>query len=375
MVNVDISRLKAVAAKLNAVIEKSKINPKAGWVELETSGKELLFKASNYDYYFCANMPVEALEGASLHCTVSADTFIPLVAKLEEKAANLSVGPNVLLVTTGSSEYSFPLLKEAGQVKRIEEIPFIDKGAESFTVPSKVLRSVAELNTRGIVSAEVCRDIQRYIYVDGKGAITFTDSVYLNDFSGDYGQFRFLLTVSQAKLLSILAGDGDATILLREGVSEASPLGVKVIGEGFFLVFCTQPPEKVMQFPAIRLRGLADMGSESHVILDKKSLEKALTRLMVFDKKWDASVLNYSQLEFSENALKLVSVRSKNYEILTYKSSVSPEKRVVILRFADLLQQIKLLTSKEVDISYGTSPAIVINAPEMKQLIPEIRRE
>lgn len=375
MVNVDISRLKAVAAKLNAVIEKSKINPKAGWVELETSEKELLFKASNYDYYFCANMPVEALEGASLHCTVSADTFIPLVAKLEEKSANLSVGPNVLLVTTGTSEYSFPLLKEAGQVKRIEEIPFIDRGAKSFTLPSKVLRSIAELNTRGVVSAEVCRDIQRYIYVDGKGAITFTDSVYLNDFSVDYGQFRFLLTVSQAKLLNILAGDGDATILLREGVSEASPLGVKVIGEGFFLVFCTQPPEKVMQFPAIRLRGLADMGSESHVILDKKSLEKALTRLMVFDKKWDASVLNYSQLEFSENALKLVSVRSKNYETLTYKSSVSPEKRVVILRFADLLQQIKLLTSKEVDISYGTSPAIVINAPEMKQLIPEIRRE
>lgn len=375
MVNADISRLKAVAAKLNAVIEKSKINPKAGWVELETSGKELLFKASNYDYYFCANMPVEALEGASLHCTVSADTFIPLVAKLEEKAANLSVGPNVLLVTTGTSEYSFPLLKEAGQVKRIEEIPFIDRGAKSFTIPSRVLRSVAELNTRGVVSAEVCRDIQRYIYVDGKGAITFTDSVYLNDFSGDYGQFRFLLTVSQAKLLNILAGDGDATILLRDGVSEASPLGVKVIGEGFFLVFCTQPPEKVMQFPAIRLRGLADMGSESHVILDKKSLEKALTRLMVFDKKWDASVLNYSQLEFSENALKLVSVRSKNYEMLAYKSSVSPEKRVVILRFADLLQQIKLLTSKEVDISYGTSPAIVINAPEMKQLIPEIRRE
>lgn len=375
MVNVDISRLKTVAAKLNAVIEKSKINPKAGWVELETSGKELLFKASNYDYYFCANMPVEALEGASLHCTVSADTFIPLVAKLEEKAANLSVGPNVLLVTTGTSEYSFPLLKEAGQVKRIEEIPFIDRGAKLFTIPSRVLRSVAELNTRGIVSAEVCRDIQRYIYVDGKGAITFTDSVYLNDFSGDYGQFRFLLTVSQAKLLSILAGDGDATILLREGVSEASPLGVKVIGDDFFLVFCTQPPEKVMQFPAIRLRGLADMGSESHVILDKKSLEKALTRLMVFDKKWDASVLNYSQLEFSENALKLVSVRSKNYEMLTYKSSVSPENRVVILRFADLLQQIKLLTSKEVDISYGTSPAIVINAPEMKQLIPEIRRE
>lgn len=375
MVNADISRLKAVAAKLNAVIEKSKINPKAGWVELETSGKELLFKASNYDYYFCANMPVEALEGASLHCTVSADTFIPLVAKLEEKAANLSVGPNVLLVTTGTSEYSFPLLKEAGQVKRIEEIPFIDRGAKSFTIPSRVLRSVAELNTRGVVSAEVCRDIQRYIYVDGKGAITFTDSVYLNDFSGDYGQFRFLLTVSQAKLLNILAGDGDATILLREGVSEASPLGVKVVGDDFFLVFCTQPPEKVVQFPAIRLRGLADMGSESHVILDKKSLEKALTRLMVFDKKWDASVLNYSQLEFSENALKLVSVRSKNYEMLTYKSSVSPEKRVVILRFADLLQQIKLLTSKEVDISYGTSPAIVINAPEMKQLIPEIRRE
>ena len=375
MVNADISRLKAVAAKLNAVIEKSKINPKAGWVELETSGKELLFKASNYDYYFCANMPVEALEGASLHCTVSADTFIPLVAKLEEKAANLSVGPNVLLVTTGTSEYSFPLLKEAGQVKRIEEIPFIDLGAKSFTIPSRVLRSVAELNTRGVVSAEVCRDIQRYIYVDGKGAITFTDSVYLNDFSGDYGQFRFLLTVSQAKLLNILAGDGDATILLREGVSDASPLGVKVVGDDFFLVFCTQPPEKVMQFPAIRLRGLADMGSESHVILDKKSLEKALTRLMVFDKKWDASVLNYSQLEFSENALKLVSVRSKNYEMITYKSSVSPEKRVVILRFADLLQQIKLLTSKEVDISYGTSPAIVINAPEMKQLIPEIRRE
>ena len=104
---------------------------------------------------------------------------------------------------------------------------------------------------------------------------------------------------------------------------------------------------------------------------DKKALDKALARLMVFDKKVDITVLDYSKLVFKENELELISIKNNNFEKIPYISSTNAFNHESIIRFADLVKQLKAINSKEVDISYGDRPAIILNS-DIYQVIPEI---
>ena len=72
------------------------------------------------------------------------------------------------------------------------------------------------------------------------------------------------------------------------------------------------------------------------------------------------------------DSCKLVSVKSKNYEVIPYVSSVGAFEHESIIRFADLVEQLKAFTANEISIGYGETPAIAINAGSLKQLIPEI---
>ena len=94
---------------------------------------------------------------------------------------------------------------------------------------------------------------------------------------------------------------------------------------------------------------------------------------MVFDKKFDITVLNYSKLVFGVDEVKLVSIKNNNYEVVKYVSGQNTVEHESIIRFADLVNQLKAVQGKEIDISYGQSPAITINSYRLKQLIPEVR--
>ena len=127
----------------------------------------------------------------------------------------------------------------------------------------------------------------------------------------------------------------------------------------------------VLRFPTLKLRQVATQALEAHITVDKKELDKALSRLMVFDKKFDTTILNYSKIEFNEDGLILVSVLNKNYEKLTYIKSDNVFKRTFMIRFADLVKQLKALQANEVSIYYGNSPAIIIDSGT-KVMLPEI---
>ena len=127
----------------------------------------------------------------------------------------------------------------------------------------------------------------------------------------------------------------------------------------------------VLRFPTLKLRQVATQALEAHITVDKKELDKALSRLMVFDKKFDTTILNYSKIEFNEDGLILVSVLNKNYEKLTYIKSDNVFTRTFMIRFADLVKQLKALQANEVSIYYGNSPAIIIDSGT-KVMLPEI---
>ena len=62
--------LKNFASKINLAIEKSKINPKAGWVELIVVDGNLKLQVANFDYSLEAKIPCEFISGTDFDVTV-----------------------------------------------------------------------------------------------------------------------------------------------------------------------------------------------------------------------------------------------------------------------------------------------------------------
>lgn len=376
----NISELKQLVSKISLSVEKSNLNPKSGWIEIEADNESINFKVSNLDYYLEASLFSETyIEDEDVfHVTVLAETFIPLISKLEEDFVDISERMNSLILKTDKSEYAFPIIKEAGKVKCLDVIDF-NPTTIPIKVDGKMLSSVATINSKGLLGAMVVHDYQQFIYVDNTGAITFTENMYVNDFEKpSTEEFKMLLTVTQAQLLDIFKNEEDIEIEFEQlptygNKGQTTTNKVKISNANISLIMITQDMSMVESFPSIRLRAIAANELDTHVIVDKKALDKALARLMVFDKKFDINVIDYSKIIFRENEMELISIKNKNFEKLPYISSQNVVEHETVIRFADLVKQLKLVTTKDLDISFGTRSAIVFNSGNIKQIIPEIK--
>lgn len=370
----NIKELKKLMSKISLAVEKSKINPKSGWIEIEALSDKIIFKVSNYNYYL--QVSTDLVNNDNLfHVTLLAETFIPLISKLDDDFINVYEKLNSLIVETSTGSYTFPLIKELGKTKLLDKIDF-NATSDKINIDGKDLSTVATINSKGLISAMFAKEVQQYIYIDNIGAITFTENIYVNNFKNPCSkEFKILLTGSQSKLLEIFE-DSTNTLIQFENVptyNKVSTLTNKVCisSDDIQLILIAQPLDLTEEFPSIRLRALAENTLNTHVVVDKKLLDKALARLMIFDKSFDISVLDYSKIVFKDNHLELESIKNKNYENIPYISSQNVVEHESIIRFADLVKQLKAITSKELDISYGDRPAIVLNG-NVRQLIPEI---
>ena len=371
----EIKELKKVMTRISLAVEKTKLNPKSGWIEIETKNNRLNFKVSNYDYYLETSLSTKTNTTEYFHTTILAETFIPLIAKLEVEKIDLNIDNNALILNTENSSYTFPIIKEGSDVKFVDKIEFTPTETKCY-VSGSDLSTIATTNAKGLLDAVFMKEIQQFIYVDEKGAITFTENIYVNEFRDrTKGEFQILLNSTQAKLLEIFDEEKEVELEFeRKPTFNTEPTltnKVKMTTDNLQLILITQSLDTVKKFPNIKLRELAKNEEQTHIVLDKKELEKALNRLMIFDKKFDVTVMDYSKIVFKEKELELISIKNKNKEIIPYKKYQNTIYHESIIRFADLLKQLKALTSNEIDISYGSRPAIVING-NVKQLIPEI---
>jgi len=359
-------------------LEKSNVNPSASWIELESDNDIIVIKIANSDYFLKSHVKNYSENTDSIHATIDSNTFVNIVAKLDVEDIEIHVENNALILTTKNNQYTFPIIKENGVDFVLKEIDFSIENEKNLTLTGKDLESVADSNAQGFVDATFSKEIQQYIFVDNIGALTFTDNIYINNFNAPSEvEFSALLNVMQAKLLKMFSSSEVVNVTVGDSV----PSGVKKIklvseSPNIVLVLNTQSQQTVNQFPAEKIRSLSVGSDNTHVVLNKSKLEKALNRLMVFDKKFDITVLDYSKFVFEKNKVKLISVKNHNFEILEYDfpcENVDEDFQYnAIIRFADMLNQLKAIQSESIDVSFGNGKAIVINST-IKQIIPEIK--
>lgn len=375
MPSIKIKELKNIISKLATGVEKNEANPSAQYLEMIMNDNNLTVNVSNTDYYLSANMPIVCED--NLHAVIMADNFINIISKLDVEDADISVENNALIVQTKKNKYTFPIIKYNGEIYEIATIETDENDyAEVITntFDGSDIATVSESNAQGLVDATFTKQIQQFIYVDNSGALTFTDNIYVNDFkNAANNEFAILLNAPQARLLKIFDGLKNMTVKIFMPNSDTDNICAKFIANNITLTFITQPKAKVDTFPAEKIRNLSVGDSNHHAVINKGKLDKALSRLMVFDKKIDISILNSSKLVFSKDSIKLISVKNHNYEIVDYdKANDATEDYEAIIRFSDLVNQLKAVLTNTVDISYGNGKAIVINSA-IKQIIPEIK--
>lgn len=375
MIKVKSNEFRKVLGKLNTAIEKSAFNPQSAWAKITVNGDNAVVETSNFDYYVKIDVAVENEDNESLVAIVEAETLIPLVSKIDDETVSMEVNGNALILSTKNNHYTFPF-QSTIETKDLDIIDF-DKDSFNNCVDAsfggKWLASIANSNAKGFDGNVVFkRTFQQFIYFDNFGAITFTDNIYINPCNETNPYFSMLLNKTQAQILSIFSDCEKVSMCKEINDDESTKCKVKFESEGIYIVYMLQPTELTMQFPSTKLRSIADKTLSTHVVIDRNVLNKALARLMVFDKKFNANVLDYSKIEWGKDSAKFNSIKSKNYEIIPYVSSQNAFEHESIIRFADLVDRLKAFTSKEIDFSYGDSPAIVLNAEELKQLVPEI---
>lgn len=375
MIRIKSNELKKSLSKLNVAIEKSVFNPQSAWAKITIKDNSAVVETANFDYYVNIKVNVENTEGNELVAIVEAETLIPLVSKIDDEYITLEVNDKALIISTDTNHYTFPFQSTVD----VKDLDIIDFDRNSFndcvdaSFSGKTISSLATINAKGFDNGVTFKKAyQQFIYFDNTGAITFTDNIYINPFNESNPCFSALLNKTQAQILSIFS-DCDSVSMCKE-VDEDNEKKCKVKFESgdIYVVFVLQTVALTSQFPNVKLRDIASKTSNTHVVIDRNTLNKALARLMVFDKKFGTNVLDYSKIEWGENSAKFVSVKSKNYEVVPYVSSTNAHNHESVIRFADLVERLKAFTSKEIDISYGDTPAIVLNADELKQLVPEI---
>jgi len=380
MIKIKTKQLQSLLSKLNVAVEKTAFKPSSGWVHIniDTNGK-ILLQVSNFDYYVEASFEAESESNEALIATVEAETFIPLVSKLTKEYLNVRIDDNgkALILSTDSNLYTFPLQinQSTGEVAEVPAINFDAIHYSIDEIPGKCIASITNINAKGFSDdSKLKKAYQSFVYVDNVGAVTFTGPIYINDFhyeSVDEEEgFKILLNEGQSKLLSIFGDEEKVFVEVERTSDDNAKRKARFLGANMRITYIVQPNSLTNEFPAEKIRNI--VSSDTHVVVDREEFIKALARLMVFDKKFNSTVMDYSKIEWKEKECKLVSVKSKNFEVIPYINAENAFEHESIIRFADLIGILKVFTSKEIDMSYGSSPAITINAEEFKQLVPEV---
>lgn len=372
---IKVSEFKKIMSKMSMGVEKSSINPDAGYVAIETDGDTTVkTTVSSKDYFLESSLNAEC--GDDIRVTINADTFIGIISKLDSDTIELRVENNALVITTSASEYTFPIVTVEGQTKELHRIEFDEDNAIHATMTGKDIISVADSNLQGLVNAEFKREISQFIYVDNKGALTATNYIYLNEFDNPSNtEFKFLVNGAQADLLKVFGQSEKVNVCVSNAVGDEK-IYVKLSSDtpSISLTCITQTPEMVAKFPAQKIRELAFAISDVHVVISKSKLEKALGRLQVFDKKGNTiAIRDKSQFVFGNDSVKLVSPKYHSFEIVKYEKSTNANEYSAMLRFDEVVNQLKATQSQFVDISYGNGKTVIFNS-DIKQIIPEQKR-
>ena len=366
---------KDIASKILAAVDSNALSAVTETLEIRAENKYLKVCVTNREYYVEVKLPLD--EEVDFRATVNANLFLNLISQITTDCIELEV-KNQYLMVKGNGSYKFPLIYDGDSLLKLPTIS-IDNPTAEMDIPAEVLLSISKYNVKEWNKGTISSAVQRYCYMDEKGAITFISGACVNTFSLTK-PVKVLLNMRLVKLFKLFStglvkftlGYDPAAIN-----SEIIQTKVKFESPSISLTAIVSCDDTLLEsFPVEAIRGRALEIYPYSVTLNRENLLQTINRLLLFSSKLseEEEIKNYSEVEFGTNSFVMYDVKKDNKETVYYtNSTLSLETPyTAILDLIDLKRTLEACTDQYITLNFGDEIAMVISRQHIYNVIPEI---
>lgn len=367
-------KLQEVCSKILPAVESSELSSILDTLQLKTVDKVLCLSVTNKEYY--VEVKLDITDEVDFHATVSANLFLKLVSQLTAEDIELTVSDNVLNVKANGS-YKIPLIFEGEQLMELPVIN-INNVVKEFDIPSGILNSILNYNTKELDKGTISRPIQKFFYVDEKGAITFTTGACVNSFELAE-PVKILLNKRLVKLFKLFQ---DCSVHFKlaydavEGSNDIIQTKVQFAASDIVITSILSCDDSMLsQIPVNAIRGRADNIYPYSVVLSKNDLMATLGRLMLFTSSSSEIDLKQNILfVFGSDSVTVSDIKGENKEVLKYlnKASGIVDEYRANLDIMDLKLTLDTCVEPSITLSFGDGNAFILSRGSIKNVIPEV---
>ncbi len=352
--------LEAVDTTTNLVLNET--------LELEAKDGVLNLSVTNGEYFVTIKLNMETND--NFIATVNAKLFLSLIAKITTNDVEITCDNNILYVKANGS-YKLPMIFDNDKLLKLNPI-VINNVTNTFNIPSSVLLSILNFNSKQMLTGSVSRPVQKLYYVDEKGCITFTSGATVNTFSLAQ-PVRLLLNEKLVKLFKLFAKSDDVSFSLGydevgANLQQKIKLETPSISVSSILVSDNSMLKSV---PVEAVRGRANNTYPFSVNINKNELNEAIDRLLIFSNSGNVSSFCV-RFKFSETSVALSSLDNKNEESIKYVNSSLNSQYETLMNIKEIKTIIDNCQEQDLLLEFGNQEAVVIARGNVKNVIPEV---
>ena len=370
MITLKTNIIKDLTSKINKGIEGEKTVRVSELLELEVINDKLILSVTNTQFYLSIELSNQVNSVDSLHVTIDADTFIKLVSKTTTDEIILDTKDGNLLYK-GNGEYIFPL--ELDQNGEIKTLPKIEINPQStFDIMGDTLYSIYSFGSHELVNDVPVDAVQKYYYVDNLGAITYTESPYLNNFNLPV-PFRALINDRLAQLFSLFRNKRVSVGISKEVNDGLYQNKISFTCENLSLVSYLPDDSIINKYPANECRQLQSNPYPGKVTINRALLADALDRLNIFSVKDGNVVLKKAgKINFTNDGLEIISIVDKNKEFIPYVNKDNYYSYSCYMNLSQLQRHAKANSEINIEVNYGNDLSIMFTKDNYAQIIVEM---
>ena len=370
MITLKTNIIKDLTSKINKGIEGEKTVRVSELLELQVINDKLILSVTNTQFYLSIELSNQVNSVDSLHVTIDADTFIKLVSKTTTDEIILDTKDGNLLYK-GNGEYIFPL--ELDQNGEIKTLPKIEINPQStFDIMGDTLYSIYSFGSHELVNDVPVDAVQKYYYVDNLGAITYTESPYLNNFNLPV-PFRALINDRLAQLFSLFRNKRVSVGISKEVNDGLYQNKISFTCENLSLVSYLPDDSIINKYPANECRQLQSNPYPGKVTINRALLADALDRLNIFSVKDGNVVLKKAgKINFTNDGLEIISIVDKNKEFIPYVNKDNYYSYSCYMNLSQLQRHAKANSEINIEVNYGNDLSIMFTKDNYAQIIVEM---
>ena len=356
---------------ISAAVDAKSISQLTEVLELEVVDNVLHISVTNKEYFVTVNIPIDDAE--QLHATVDAELFTKLISRITTEYVQLSV-TDKFLVIEGNGTYKLPLIFEDSTMMVLPKI-VVNNITSEFDISSDLLNSIMNSNSRQLDVGVISNAVQKYFYVDNKGAITFTSGATVNTFELPE-DIKLLLNSRIVKLFKLFENEQVHFKYGTENLSE------EIVQTRISLTTPTVSLSAVLScddtmlrsVPVDRIRSLASGELPYTVSIPRGNFLETLERFSLFSQD---AMLSSACLEFNRDHVTVSDSKKNSLEKVMYETANNniSEPYATMIDIIELTKMLDSNRTKNVHVSFGNNSAILLISGNVTNVIPEIRTQ